>query len=105
MSSSEIPKQIDVSKKAAIRAATDHYKKRQWSVRSVKVDKCGYDLHCRKGGEEIHVEVKGTQGDGSDFVLTAGEYRKAAEDAKLELCTVKFALVNPTILRFESVRF
>jgi Protein NO VEIN, C-terminal len=39
------------------------YESDGWSVRSVEAQKVGYDLCCDKGDEQIHLEVKGTQGD------------------------------------------
>ena len=39
-----------------------------------------YDLSCTKPtGAELHVEVKGTTGDGSSVLLTHGEVRHAKE--------------------------
>jgi hypothetical protein len=38
-----------------------------------------YDLHCTKGASVLYVEVKGTQTDGRDILLTPGEVRFANE--------------------------
>ena len=36
---------------------------------------CPYDLRCRRDGELLYVEVKGTQTDGLEVILTCGEVR------------------------------
>lgn len=38
-----------------------------------------FDLLCTRGGEELRVEVKGTTGEGTEVILTAGEVRHAEE--------------------------
>ncbi|MBV9401404.1 MAG: DUF3883 domain-containing protein [Bryobacterales bacterium] len=83
--------------RAALSAATKHYKREGWQVQSVEADKCGFDLLCRKGRQECHIEVKGISGGGFGFILTYGEYQRAASDNKYELCVVQYALSNPTI--------
>lgn len=83
--------------RAAVAAATKHYKRDGWQVKSVEAGKCGFDLLCRKERQECHVEVKGISGGGFGFILTYGEYQKAASDNKYELCLVRSALTNPTI--------
>src|ERR1039458_150958 len=45
---------------AAIKAAKNHYKDDGWNVESVEAEKIGFDLRCRKGKLERHVE--GTAG-------------------------------------------
>ena len=55
---------------AAIKAAKKHYKGDGWNVESVEAEKIGFDLRCRKGKLERHVEVKGTAGVGVGFILT-----------------------------------
>lgn len=45
-----------------------------WRVRRVGAEKRGYDLDCRNDASEaMHVEVKGTQGDGQSVILTRNE--------------------------------
>jgi len=83
--------------RAAVAAATKHYKRNGWLVTSVEADNCGFDLLCRKERQERHVEVKGIKGRGYDFILTYGEYQKAGSDNKYELCLVRYAVSNPTI--------
>lgn len=38
-----------------------------------------YDLRCRRDGEELHVEVKGTTGSGDEVFLTANEVKHARQ--------------------------
>jgi hypothetical protein len=78
--------------RAAIDYVTEDYVSRGWAVRSVEAAKCGYDLRCRKGKNEEHVEVKGTQGDIISFIITRGETRCARDDSDFILCVVTSAL-------------
>jgi len=39
-----------------------------------------YDFRCKKGRNEIHVEVKGTTTDGASIVLTKNEVRHALDE-------------------------
>ena len=52
----EIKKEVE---KAAVQAATRHYKSRGYEVESVETENCGWDLEAVKGGEKLRVEVKG----------------------------------------------
>jgi Domain of unknown function (DUF3883) len=90
--SAEQNKQVEL---AAIKDAKKYYKSDGWNVESVEAEKIGFDLRCRKGKLERHVEVKGTAGVGAGFILTRGEYQKAESDEKYELCLVESALSNP----------
>jgi hypothetical protein len=78
--------------KASIEFVTRHYEQDGWTVNSVEVQKLGYDLRCKKGSEEAHVEVKGTQGDDVCFIITAAEVRNAMIDRKHLTCVVTAAL-------------
>jgi hypothetical protein len=49
-----------------------------WSVDDVSLYR-PYDLHCRRGDEDLRVEVKGTTADGRVVLLTPGEVRHARE--------------------------
>jgi hypothetical protein len=51
-----------------------------WDVDDVSAHR-PYDLHCRRGDEELRVEVKGTTGDGTILLLTPGEVRHARDHA------------------------
>jgi hypothetical protein len=54
-----------------------------------------YDLHCSKAGGVKYVEVKGTQGDGKDIVLTAGEVNFIEKNAgNSVLCVVHGIVVK-----------
>ena len=58
-------------KKAAV-----HFRKDGFSVTDVsKVE--SYDLHCKSERHELHVEVKGTQTDGDEILLTPSEVKLA----------------------------
>jgi predicted RNA-binding protein with PUA-like domain len=61
----------------AMQLAMRHYQQQGWKVEDVSA-KESYDLHCRNaGGQELRVEVKGTTGQGSQVLLTAGEVTHA----------------------------
>ena len=62
----------------AINAATEVHAA-SWDVEDVH-DKESYDLRCRRGDEEKHVEVKGTTTDGVEVVLTPNEVSHAREN-------------------------
>ncbi|MDT7846983.1 MrcB family domain-containing protein [Streptomyces justiciae] len=52
--------------------ATEHFEAQGWTVKDVGASK-PYDLHLTRGGEKLHVEVKGTTSDGSQIILTRAE--------------------------------
>ena len=56
----------------AMAAARTHYESEGWSVIDTSNSK-PYDFLCRRGGERLLVEVKGTTSDGSSIVLTRNE--------------------------------
>lgn len=56
----------------AMQVATDHLVGLGWSVTDVSAV-APYDLHCTRDGEELRVEVKGTQGLGAQVIITANE--------------------------------
>jgi hypothetical protein len=60
----------------AMALAKRHFRKEGFEVEDVSTRR-SYDLLCRKGKSEIHVEVKGTTTDGSAIVLTHGEVEHA----------------------------
>ena len=61
-------------------------------------DKVGYDLLCKKGAKERHVEVKGASGPGSDFFMTAGELACAKIEPASRVCVVTCALTSPSLM-------
>jgi len=78
--------------KAAIEFVSCHYEQDGWTVRSVEAQKAGYDLCCDRGNVQVHVEVKGTQGDDVCFIITAAEVRNAMIDRRHLTCVVTGAL-------------
>ncbi len=92
--------------KAAIGFVTCHYEKEGWTVTSVEAQKVGYDLRCNKEGEEVHVEVKGTQGYDVCFIITAAEVRNAMIDRKHCTCVVTSALTaEPKMFTYSKEEF
>jgi hypothetical protein len=57
--------------------AIKHYEARGYDVDPEVHKTMPFDLLCMKDGEELHVEVKGTTGDGSSVLLTPGEVKHA----------------------------
>ena len=86
------PEQNAKVERAAVKVVTKWYKKRGWKVKSVEDQRRGFDLLCRRDGAEEHVEVKGTSGNDSRFIITAGELRRAEEDNRFVLALVRRAL-------------
>ena len=57
----------------------ERHLRRDWeSVVDVSASS-SFDLHCRRGAEELRVEVKGTTGLGQEIILTRNEIREASE--------------------------
>jgi hypothetical protein len=84
----------------AMEAATEHFTRRGYRVEDVStVQSC--DLRCRKGPEELYVEVKGTVTVGEEVFLTAGEVRFAEvhqnDMALFVLHTVEVTEVKGTV--------
>jgi len=93
--SSEANRQVEC---AAIDAVTGWFRSKHWRVTSREADRCGYDLECRRHGETLHVEVKGTSAGVEQFIITSGELRRAKRDPEFLLCVVTDALTDqPTI--------
>jgi len=89
----------------AVSAATRSLEDSGWRVRSVESEKCGYDLHCTRQGDVRHVEVKGTQGQGREFIVTKGEMDRATDDPKFRLIVVSGALTQPHVQEFTGKQF
>ncbi|EKU96557.1 hypothetical protein Lepto7375DRAFT_0019 [Leptolyngbya sp. PCC 7375] len=62
---------------AAINFVSRHFEAEGWAVTSVEAQKCGYDLSCTNGSDELQVEVKGISGDGKQFIITSNEASEA----------------------------
>lgn len=56
----------------AVDCARAHFEALGYATKDVGATE-SYDVHARKGGKVVKVEVKGTTSDGSDIVLTANE--------------------------------
>lgn len=92
--------------KAAIAFVTQQYNKRGWSVQSVEGEKRGFDLICRKGKKEEHVEVKGISGNTCIFIVTVGEVKQAESNPNFVLWAVTEALSKtPKSSRFTGKEF
>ncbi len=102
-------KQGDVEKrraveKAAIDCVKTHYENRGWKSKSVEGDNVGWDLTMTQGKDELHVEVKGHQGDKINSELTPNEYANAKKPHAYRLAVVTKALTKAPCLRvFEPI--
>lgn len=84
---------------AAIRAVTDHYCDKGWSVDpTYQIKRLGFDLLCSKGLKVKKVEVKGICGGSVCFMMTAGE-RKTSKDKDFVLHVVCNALSKQPSIR------
>ena len=63
----------------AVELATEYLVTDGWTVRDVGLVE-SYDLDCRRGGEALRVEVKGTSGVGDAVSLTLNEVEHAREE-------------------------
>lgn len=78
--------------RAAVLRAQREYESEGWVVRSVERENLGYDLHCERGAEVAHVEVKGIRGRVCSFLITANELEAARTDPCFGLSVVLRAL-------------
>jgi len=62
----------------AVVSATKMLTDQGWTVKDVSARQ-SFDLWCRRGAEELRVEVKGTVTTGEKIILTAGEVRSAGQ--------------------------
>jgi hypothetical protein len=91
---------------AAVNLVSETYRQEGWLVESVEEKRCSFDLHCVRHGEEAHVEVKGVAGAERQFVITAGELRRAREDDRFVLALVTLALSSqPGLERLPAATF
>lgn len=60
----------------SVNKAIKYFESRDYSVENVGKTR-SYDLHCKKNGEELRVEVKGTQSGGQSVILTPNEVKNA----------------------------
>jgi hypothetical protein len=94
------PAQNRLVEQAAVRHVRKHYVAGGWSVEDVSADRCGYDLRCRRGRTERHVEVKGARGGGQQFIITAGELARWEGDGRFVLAFVGYSLRTSPSLTF-----
>lgn len=92
--------------KAAVTYVTKWYRSHGWKVTSVESDKKGYDLVCERASSELHVEVKGVNGNGKQFILTAREFETGFQDGKFVLALVSYALSEkPNLQQWKAKEF
>jgi hypothetical protein len=77
---------------AAMRAAITAFV--GWEHDDVSAKKCGWDITFRRGSDEVHAEVKGVSGSKPNVLLTANEWRRAADDVNWKLVIVTHALLS-----------
>jgi hypothetical protein len=75
-------RQLDPETRKAIELAAEdlvisYYENLGWNVERVGHLKWGFDILCKKGDDELHVEVKGTTGLGHEVILTPNEVEHA----------------------------
>jgi hypothetical protein len=77
-----------------------------FKVRSREAENLGYDLDAIKGSEVLHVEVKGSSGDGRNFIITKNEVATARIDPRFRLFVVGYArLKTALITEFSAAKF
>jgi hypothetical protein len=72
------PQERRALEKHAMAAAKKHFQAVGFEVEDVSARR-PYDLVCRRGSREIHIEVKGTTTDGDTIILTNNEVRHASD--------------------------
>lgn len=91
---------------AAIKKATNYLERNGYTVVSRERDKIGYDLEARKGNREIHVEVKGSSGNGGQCIITTQESEVAKNDPLFRIWIITDALSrNSKIIKFTGTKF
>ena len=92
--------------RAAVTYVSEWYRLQGWTVTSVESEKRGYDLVCERASSELHVEVKGMNGNGKQFILTAREFETGFQDSKFVLALVSSALSEkPTLQQWTAKEF
>ena len=74
--------------KAAIDFVINYYRSKGYEVKSVELDKIGYDLECIKNRSRLHIEVKGRSNGDTRVILTSGEFQAALVDSNWRLVIV-----------------
>jgi hypothetical protein len=73
----------------AMDAAVRHYRAAGWDTERCESQNLGYDILCTQGKRRLFVEVKGTQGDGKQVIITRNEAftaRKQRKHTELFVC-------------------
>lgn len=76
------PEQRRVVELHAMKLATSSLAAEGWVVEDVSAERRGYDLHGTRDGAELHIEVKGTTGEGASVLVTPGEVAHAREHSR-----------------------
>jgi Protein NO VEIN, C-terminal len=82
------PKINYLVERAAVAKVRRVMRARGFFVKSREKEYVGYDLDCRKGNVEIHVEVKGVSGTGLQFPITKNELERSRRDVNFMLMVV-----------------
>jgi hypothetical protein len=80
------PEKRKAREKAAVQAAKEKYEGDGYRLIEGRRKKKPFDLHFRKDGRDLHIEVKGTESDGKKVIVTRGErkhWKKTEADMKL----------------------
>jgi hypothetical protein len=80
------------------------YRTKGWTVSDVSAQCLGYDLHCIKGKQLAHVEVKGSSGSDHQFIITANEMHAWKVDPSFVLALVTNVKSKPEIHQFFGTR-
>jgi len=82
----------DAIEKYAVDHATQYFRNRHYKVTPRGKP---YDLLCTRKAEELHVEVKGTRGNGNKVILTANEVQHAHDHKMTALYVMHSVSVRP----------
>ncbi len=85
---------------AAMQFVSEWYRTKGWKVTDVSSECLGYDLHCAKGRQMAHVEVKGSSGVDRKFIITANEMRTWKTDPVFILSLVTNVNNKPEMHQF-----
>lgn len=92
------------TERLAVAEATRRLAAEGWRVASRESEPgLGYDLHCTRGNEVRHVEVKGNMGAPRGFQMQRSQYVRAQEDQDFELFYVaELRSTSPLVARFRG---
>jgi len=89
---------------AAMRFVSRWYRAKGWKVSDVSAQCLGYDLHCVRGRQIFHIEVKGSSGLDHQFIITANEMATWKVDPLFVLTLVTNIKKKPEMHQFVGVR-